>query len=89
MLMYTESLERRLGERMLRYEIDCCLKGLRAPLPNTPTLAKGKGTRYIRGNIRVLLKLYGTITEELLTKTCGIQDKYLVSKYIRVWRNMR
>lgn len=87
--MHIWPFEEEMGKHMLKYEIDCCLKGLRAPLPNTPTLAKGKGTRYIRGNIRVLLKLYGTITEELLTKTCGIQDEYLVSKYIRVWRNMR
>tara|TARA_R100001126_G_scaffold98288_1_gene72425 strand:- start:907 stop:1176 length:270 start_codon:yes stop_codon:yes gene_type:complete len=87
--MITWPFEEEIGKRMWQYEVQCCLKGLRGPLPKTPTLTNGRGVPFIKGNLKILLKLYGTITKDLLTKTCGVESREVVEKYLRVWEEMK
>ena len=51
-----------------------------------PALEKEYG---IKGNLKILLKLYGTITKDLLTETCGVESREVVEKYLRVWEEMK
>jgi hypothetical protein len=82
------SHEENIGKLMLEYEVDCCLKGLRGPLPNTPPLATKKSVSYVKETLKVLKAMYGAVTEPLIRETCGPIREEMVRKYLHYAKEM-